>query len=142
MWCYRGHQILLSLQLEKISNARSIVCWTCIVDSSCCWTFRIVLLGVFQKAIPRLGRLNFALGAGLPCLVRLTQGGASNPYRASSGSSVEVWCRSTLHLHISDTRGVHLVTAGNDRGWLQDRSWPPELEWLLTVIAASSPSVK
>ena len=43
-------------------------------------------------------------------------------------TSVEVWCRSTLPLQMSDTRAVHLVTAGNHRGGLRDRSRPPELE--------------
>ena len=78
------------------------------------WTCGIFLLCVFQTAFIRL--------------VRLTQGGAINPYGAWSGSSVEVWCRSTFPLQISDTRAVHLVTAGNDRGGLRDRSRRPELE--------------
>ena len=48
----------------------------------------------------------------------------------------------TLPLQISDARAVQLVTAGNDRGGLRDRSRPPEPEWLLSAIASSSSSVE
>ena len=141
MWRFWGHQILLSLHLEKGHQCalhrlldvysgqqprldiREFSAWVC-----------------FKR--PSLGKLASTLLWLLNCHVLCASRKEELSTLTGHGATLTSRCGSTLPLQISHTRAVHLVTAGNDRGGLRDRSRPPEPKWLLTAIAVSSSSVE